>query len=76
MESTKYEVFEWSPEQINGYAKRHNLFTISHECIYQYILKDKQKGGYINIYAIKMRYRKRYGLHLLNLPSIKPERVT
>jgi len=28
---------DWSPEQISGYAKRHNLFSISHEHIYQYI---------------------------------------
>lgn len=33
---------EWSPEQISGYAKRYDLFLISHECIYQYILKNKQ----------------------------------
>jgi transposase, IS30 family len=36
---------DWSPEQITGYAKRHQLFSISHEWIYQFILKDKQKGG-------------------------------
>ncbi|MFZ2486460.1 MAG: IS30 family transposase [Candidatus Rickettsiella isopodorum] len=55
--------FEWSPEQISGYAKRHNLFAISHECIYQYILKDKQKGGnlYKHLRHQNKRYRKRYG---------------
>jgi transposase, IS30 family len=36
---------DWSPEQISGYAKRHNLFSISHERIYQFILKDKKMKG-------------------------------
>lgn len=39
------KIFEnWSLEQISGYGKKHNLFSISHECIYQFILVDKQKG--------------------------------
>lgn len=54
---------EWSPEQISGYGKRHNLFAISHERIYQYILADKQAGGklYLHLRCGKKRYRKRYG---------------
>ena len=27
---------DWSPEQISGYAKCHQLFSISHEWIYQF----------------------------------------
>lgn len=38
-------VQDWSPEQISGYAKRHRMFSISHELIYQFILRDKQNGG-------------------------------
>jgi len=54
---------EWSPEQISGYAKRHNLFSISHECIYQFILRDKQNGGvlYKHLRHQNKKYRKRYG---------------
>jgi transposase, IS30 family len=54
---------EWSPEQISGYAKRHNLFSISHEWIYQFILKDKQSGGelYKHLRHQHKKYRKRYG---------------
>jgi transposase, IS30 family len=54
---------EWSPEQISGYAKRHNLFFVSHECIYQYILKDKRKGGHLykHLRHQSKKYRKRYG---------------
>lgn len=54
---------DWSPEQISGYAKRHNLFSISHEWIYQFILKDKQHGGtlYKHLRHQNKKYRKRYG---------------
>lgn len=54
---------DWSPEQISGYAKRHNLFLISHERIYQFILKDKEKGGelYKHLRHQHKKYRKRYG---------------
>jgi len=54
---------DWSPEQISGYAKRHNLFSISHEWIYRFILKDKQRGGYLykHLRHQNKKYRKRYG---------------
>jgi IS30 family transposase len=54
---------EWSPEQISGYAKRHFLFSISHERIYQFILADKEKGGnlYKHLRHQHKKYRKRYG---------------
>jgi IS30 family transposase len=54
---------KWSPEQISGYAKRHSLFSISTEWIYQFILKDKQQGGklYLNLRHQNKKYRKRYG---------------
>lgn len=54
---------DWSPEQISGYAKRHQLFSISHERIYQFILKDKQTGGelYKHLRHQHKKYRKRYG---------------
>lgn len=54
---------EWSPEQISGYAKRHGLFSISHERIYRFILADKEKGGslYKHLRHQHKKYRKRYG---------------
>lgn len=53
----------WSPDQISGYAKRHNLFCISGEWIYQFILKDKLKCGKLYLYLRHQnkKYRKRYG---------------
>lgn len=56
-------VLDWSPEQISGYAKRHNKFSISPERIYQFILKDKERGGqlYTHLRHQNKKYRKRYG---------------
>lgn len=54
---------KWSPEQISGYAKKHQLFSIGKEWIYQFILKDKQNRGtlYLHLRHQNKRYRKRYG---------------
>lgn len=54
---------DWSPEQISGYAKRWELFSISHERIYQFILEDKNEGGelYKHLRSKNKKYRKRYG---------------
>ena len=53
---------DWSPEQISGRLKKERRVCISHEWIYQYILKDKQAGGelYRHLRCQKKR-RKRYG---------------
>lgn len=53
----------WSPDQISGYAKKHNLFSISGEWIYQFILQDKNKYGklYLHLRHQNKKYRKRYG---------------
>lgn len=61
---------DWSPEQISGYGKKHNLFSISHERIYQFILDDKQKGGdlYKHLRHQHKKYRKRYGSPKRNGP--------
>ena len=36
---------DWSPEQISLWLKENKKIGISHEWIYQYILKDKSKAG-------------------------------
>lgn len=56
-------ILDWSPEQISGYAKKHTLFTVSHERIYQFILKDKENGGslYKHLRHQAKKHRKRYG---------------
>jgi IS30 family transposase len=54
---------KWSPDQISGYARKHHLFSLGKERIYQFILKDKEKGGklYLNLRHQNKKYRKRYG---------------
>jgi IS30 family transposase len=56
-------LLDWSPEQISGYAKRHKLFSISHERIYQFILNDKENKGklYFHLRHQNKIYEKRYG---------------
>lgn len=53
---------DWSPEQISGRLKKEQRLCLSHEWIYQYILKDKRAGGdlYRHLRCQKQR-RKRYG---------------
>lgn len=53
---------DWSPEQISLWLKAHRKVAISHEWIYQFILKDKSYGGtlYRHLRCQKKR-RKRYG---------------
>jgi transposase, IS30 family len=55
---------DWSPEQISGRLKKEQKVQISHEWIYQYVLKDKQAGGdfYRHLRCQKKR-RKRYGTY-------------
>lgn len=53
---------DWSPEQISGWLKKETGYCVSHEWIYQYILRDKQAGGdlYLHLRCQKKR-KKRYG---------------
>ncbi len=56
---------QWSPEQIVGYLEKNNKRLISHEWIYQYILKDKSLGGELDKHLRhKVRKkRRRYASH-------------
>jgi IS30 family transposase len=63
---------EWSPEQISGRMTLQGDRRISHEWIYQHILRDKEHGGelYKHLRCQKKR-RKRYGAYERrgNLPN-------
>ncbi len=51
----------WSPEQICGYLRERGLF-VSHESIYQHILKDKKVGGSLyKFLRCQKKRKKRYG---------------
>jgi IS30 family transposase len=56
---------DWSPEQIVGWLARVQLLTISHETIYRYVWKDKQRGGtlYQHLRNAYKPFRKRYGAY-------------
>jgi len=52
-----------SPEQVSGILKRRPGLSISHEAIYQHILKDKARGGklYQHLRHADKKRKKRYG---------------
>ena len=56
---------KYSPEQISNTLKRYNLFDISYETIYQYLLYDRDHGGehYKHLRHVAKRRRKRYNSH-------------
>ena len=66
-----YEIVEgllaekWSPEQISGYLRRYNVFSISYETIYKHIWRDKEAGGslYLHLSCAGKVRRKRYGAY-------------
>lgn len=56
---------DYSPEQTVGYLRRHGLLQISHETIYVYLWRDKDKGGLLwkHLRCSSKRRRKRYGAY-------------
>ena len=66
---------DWSPEQISGWLGREFQIMVSHESIYQFILKNKRQGGdlYLHLRCKKQR-RKRYGS--TNYRGRIPDRVS
>lgn len=56
---------DWSPEQIAGWFRRHDLLSISHETIYRYIWEDRRCGGrlYTHLRQAQKKRRKRYGAY-------------
>ena len=53
--------YQWSPEQISGYLKSHQIACISTETIYRHIWSDKRSGGtlYLNLRHGGKKYNKR-----------------
>lgn len=53
---------DWSPQQISEQFKKKGIACVSHERIYQHILKDKRKGGKLHTHLrCQKKRRKRYG---------------
>lgn len=56
---------DWSPEQVSGWLKLHEIMSISHETIYLRIFRDKNKGGELwrHLRQAAKKRRKRYRSH-------------
>jgi IS30 family transposase len=54
-----------SPEQISGFLTRTHHLRVSHEAIYQHILKNKATEGtlYRHLRCSHKKHKKRYGSH-------------
>ena len=51
-----------SPEQIRLWLNKYEKIRVSHEWIYQYILKDKSQAGDLYTHLrLRKKHRKRYG---------------
>lgn len=51
---------EWSPEQISGWMKKNMEIAVSHEWIYQYVLKEKLDGGSLYLHLRCKKKRKKH----------------
>jgi IS30 family transposase len=56
---------DWSPEQVAGWLRRHELLAISYETIYVHVWRDKGAGGELwrHMRQAGKRRRKRYGAY-------------
>ncbi|MCP4080071.1 MAG: IS30 family transposase [Gammaproteobacteria bacterium] len=53
---------DWSPEQASVWLRNEENIHVSHEWIYQYILRDKQEGGNLHSHLrCQKKRKKRYG---------------
>lgn len=63
---------QWSPKQISGYLARHDI-SISHECIYQHIRRDKRKEGDLWKYC---RHRLKHRSRPVGKKVVIPNRIS
>jgi IS30 family transposase len=56
---------DWSPEQVAGWLRRHQILRISHETIYRHIWADLEQGGELHTHlrCARRKRRKRYGTY-------------
>jgi IS30 family transposase len=56
---------DWSPQQVSGHLKLKGLPSMSHETIYQYLLRDRRRGGDLwqRLRGARKQRRKRYGAY-------------
>jgi IS30 family transposase len=56
---------DWSPEQVSGWMRRHELLSISYETIYLYVWRNRRAGGdlWTHMRQAGKQRRKRYGAY-------------
>jgi transposase, IS30 family len=56
---------DWSPEQVSGWLRLHDILSISHETIYLRVFHDKRCGGklWMHLRQATKKRRKRYRSH-------------
>ena len=56
---------DWSPEQVAGELSITGILEISHETIYQHVLRDRRSGGtlWTHLRGSRKQRRKRYGAY-------------
>ena len=61
----RYLRLDWSPEQVAGWLRRHELLAISHETIYVRVWHEKRAGGelWTHLRQAGKQRRKRYGAY-------------
>lgn len=63
---------KWSPEQISGWLKANNIFSISHATIYRYIWFDAFFGGHLYTYLRQSSKRRRKKYRSLDSRGVLP----
>jgi IS30 family transposase len=72
----KLEQQQWSPEQISGWCKVHNISMVSHETIYGFIYTDMKSGGILYKNLRTQRRRRRNRIHKKDRRGLIPNRVS
>jgi len=65
LNSPELLALDWSPEQVAGWLRRHELLAISHETIYVHVWREKRAGGelWTHLRQAGKQRRKRYGAY-------------
>lgn len=72
----KYLNQDWSPEQISGWLKANNQLAVSHETIYQFIIRQQKNGGDLYTHLRQNRKKRRKRIKTKDRRGQIPDRVS
>ena len=75
-EVIKYLNQDWSPEQISGWLKANNQLAVSHETIYQFIIRQQKNGGDLYTHLRQNRKKRRKRIKTKDRRGQIPDRVS